>query len=152
MLIFDKEKQPEKSDHMIARKEVFNTMLIVGRAPPRCSRIFLIVRELRSLVNDFLLSSKNLQIHRKCDLIIISILFSDQYKHQQLQMVPVSPQQINKGLGNPFGNSRIRRYQIGYIKLACPVTHVWYLKRLPYRKSFRATPLRNSNSILRCVI
>jgi hypothetical protein len=46
----------------------------------RCSRILLIVRELRSLVNDFLLSSKNLQIHRKCDLIIISIFFS--YKHQ----------------------------------------------------------------------
>ncbi|CAN6458783.1 unnamed protein product [Victoria cruziana] len=28
-------------------------------------------------------------------------------------------------------DSRIRRYQMGYIKLACPVTHVWYLKRLP---------------------
>ncbi|CAN6476851.1 unnamed protein product [Victoria cruziana] len=25
----------------------------------------------------------------------------------------------------------IRRYQMGYIKLACPVTHVWYFKRLP---------------------
>ncbi|CAN6446914.1 unnamed protein product [Victoria cruziana] len=25
----------------------------------------------------------------------------------------------------------IRRYQIGHIKLACPVTHVWYLKCLP---------------------
>lgn len=33
--------------------------------------------------------------------------------------------------GVEFVNSRIRRYQMGYIKLACPVTHVWYLKRLP---------------------
>jgi DNA-directed RNA polymerase beta' subunit len=31
--------------------------------------------------------------------------------------------------GVEFG--RRRRYQMGYIKLACPVTHVWYLKRLP---------------------
>ena len=23
------------------------------------------------------------------------------------------------------------RYQMGYIKLTCPLTHVWYLKRLP---------------------
>nr|YP_009861978.1 RNA polymerase beta' subunit [Viscum liquidambaricola]QKV09803.1 RNA polymerase beta' subunit [Viscum liquidambaricola] len=30
-----------------------------------------------------------------------------------------------------FVDSRIRRYQMGYIKLACPVTHVWYFKRLP---------------------
>ncbi|BFG36549.1 hypothetical protein CerSpe_228230 [Prunus speciosa] len=30
-----------------------------------------------------------------------------------------------------FVDSRIRRYQMGYIKLACPVTHVWYLKCLP---------------------
>nr|ARO81222.1 RNA polymerase beta [Gaultheria trichophylla var. trichophylla] len=33
--------------------------------------------------------------------------------------------------GVEFGNSWKRRYQMGYIKLACPVTHVWYLKRLP---------------------
>nr|QIS91663.1 RNA polymerase beta' subunit [Alberta magna] len=33
--------------------------------------------------------------------------------------------------GVRFVDSRIRRYQMGYIKLACPVTHVWYLKRLP---------------------
>nr|YP_009131137.1 RNA polymerase beta [Erodium absinthoides]AIA26350.1 RNA polymerase beta [Erodium absinthoides] len=33
--------------------------------------------------------------------------------------------------GVEFANSRIRRYQMGYIKLACPVTHVWYLRRLP---------------------
>nr|YP_010760670.1 RNA polymerase beta' subunit [Vaccinium floribundum]WEY34986.1 RNA polymerase beta' subunit [Vaccinium floribundum] len=33
--------------------------------------------------------------------------------------------------GVEFVNSWRRRYQMGYIKLACPVTHVWYLKRLP---------------------
>nr|AWI71709.1 RNA polymerase beta' subunit [Strempeliopsis strempelioides] len=33
--------------------------------------------------------------------------------------------------GVEFLDSRVRRYQMGYIKLACPVTHVWYLKRLP---------------------
>nr|QXI89133.1 RNA polymerase beta' subunit [Gentiana aristata] len=33
--------------------------------------------------------------------------------------------------GVEFIDSRIRRYQMGYIKLARPVTHVWYLKRLP---------------------
>nr|AYP34488.1 RNA polymerase beta [Ravenala madagascariensis] len=36
-----------------------------------------------------------------------------------------------KECGVEFVDSRIRRYQMGYIKLACPVTHVWYLKRLP---------------------
>lgn len=33
--------------------------------------------------------------------------------------------------GVEFVDSRIRRYQMGYIQLACPVTHVWYLKRRP---------------------
>nr|YP_009338075.1 RpoC1 [Campanula punctata]AMR74033.1 RpoC1 [Campanula punctata]QOL12344.1 RNA polymerase beta' subunit [Campanula takesimana] len=33
--------------------------------------------------------------------------------------------------GVEFVDSRVRRYQMGYIKLVCPVTHVWYLKRLP---------------------
>nr|YP_010251265.1 RNA polymerase beta' subunit [Gentiana haynaldii]QTW90855.1 RNA polymerase beta' subunit [Gentiana haynaldii] len=33
--------------------------------------------------------------------------------------------------GVEFVDSCIRRYQMGYIKLARPVTHVWYLKRLP---------------------
>nr|WVH38586.1 RNA polymerase beta' subunit [Schlechtendalia luzulifolia] len=33
--------------------------------------------------------------------------------------------------GVEFVNSRIRRYQMGYIKLECPVIHVWYLKRSP---------------------
>ncbi|KAL8249500.1 hypothetical protein R6Q59_006368 [Mikania micrantha] len=33
--------------------------------------------------------------------------------------------------GVEFVDSRIQRYQMGYIKLAYPVMHVWYLKRLP---------------------
>ncbi|KAJ8428690.1 hypothetical protein Cgig2_006809 [Carnegiea gigantea] len=33
--------------------------------------------------------------------------------------------------GVEFVNSRARRYQMGYIKLACPLTHVWYLECLP---------------------
>nr|YP_010292905.1 RNA polymerase beta' subunit [Dapsilanthus disjunctus]ULQ65098.1 RNA polymerase beta' subunit [Dapsilanthus disjunctus]ULQ65186.1 RNA polymerase beta' subunit [Dapsilanthus disjunctus] len=40
-------------------------------------------------------------------------------------------QQFCEQCGVEFVDSRIRRYQMGYIKLACPVTHVWYLKRLP---------------------
>nr|YP_009138610.1 RNA polymerase beta [Lathyrus littoralis]AIK20904.1 RNA polymerase beta [Lathyrus littoralis] len=45
--------------------------------------------------------------------------------------------------GVEFVDSRIRRYQMGYIKLACPVTHVWYLKRLPsYIASLLDKPLK----------
>nr|KJB50898.1 hypothetical protein B456_008G192200 [Gossypium raimondii] len=33
--------------------------------------------------------------------------------------------------GVEFVGSWIQRYQMGYIRLACPITHVWYLKRLP---------------------
>nr|YP_010290862.1 RNA polymerase beta subunit [Gahnia tristis]ULQ66019.1 RNA polymerase beta subunit [Gahnia tristis] len=61
-----------KSDHIRARREVLNTMLIGGRAPnpeddvPESFRV--LVRELRSLaleLNYFLVSEKNFQIHRK---------------------------------------------------------------------------------------
>nr|QIB72603.1 RNA polymerase beta subunit [Cyperus glomeratus]QIB72696.1 RNA polymerase beta subunit [Cyperus difformis]QIT06788.1 RNA polymerase beta subunit [Cyperus fuscus] len=60
-----------KSDHIRARKEVLDTMLIGGRAPnrdddvPESSRV--LVRELRSLaleLNYYLVSEKNFQIHR----------------------------------------------------------------------------------------
>lgn len=37
-----------------------------------------------------------------------------------------------KTCGVEFTNSRIRRYQMGYIKLRYPVAHVWYLKRFSY--------------------
>jgi len=111
----------------------------------------------------------------------------DRYKHQQLRIGLVSPQQIsawatkilpngeivgevtkpytfhyktNKpekdGLfceqcGVEFVDSRIRRYQMGYIKLACPVTHVWYLKRLPsYIANLLDKPLKELEGLVYC--
>nr|YP_009424775.1 RNA polymerase beta' subunit [Oberonia japonica]ASU93304.1 RNA polymerase beta' subunit [Oberonia japonica] len=141
----------------------------------------------------------------------------DQYKHQQLRIGPVSPQQIRawaekilpngeivgevtkpytfhyktnkpekdglfcerisgpiksgicacgnyRGIGaekeDPksceecgveFVDSRIRRYQMGYIKLTCPVTHVWYLKRLPsYIANLLDKPLRELEGLVYC--
>lgn len=53
--------------------------------------------------------------------------------------------------GVEFGNSRIRRYQMGYIKLACPVTHVWYLKRLPsYIANLLDKSLKELKSLVYC--
>nr|YP_010039973.1 RNA polymerase beta' subunit [Calanthe henryi]QOY46535.1 RNA polymerase beta' subunit [Calanthe henryi] len=141
----------------------------------------------------------------------------DQYKHQQLRIGPVSPQQIEawakkilpngeivgevtkpytfhyktnkpekdglfcerisgpiksgicacgnyRGIGaekeDPksceecgveFVDSRVRRYQMGYIKLTCPVTHVWYLKRLPsYIANLLDKPLRELEGLVYC--
>nr|YP_010263483.1 RNA polymerase beta' subunit [Cymbidium canaliculatum]UIX53982.1 RNA polymerase beta' subunit [Cymbidium canaliculatum] len=141
----------------------------------------------------------------------------DQYKHQQLRIGPVSPQQImawakrilpngeivgevtkpytfhyktNKpekdglfcerifgpiksgicacgnyrGIGTEkedpkfceecgveFVDSRIRRYQMGYVKLTCPVTHVWYLKRLPsYIANILDKSLRELEGLVYC--
>nr|YP_009936413.1 RNA polymerase beta' subunit [Cephalantheropsis obcordata]YP_010980043.1 RNA polymerase beta' subunit [Cephalantheropsis halconensis]QNT10952.1 RNA polymerase beta' subunit [Cephalantheropsis obcordata]WOC84394.1 RNA polymerase beta' subunit [Cephalantheropsis halconensis] len=141
----------------------------------------------------------------------------DQYKHQQLRIGPVSPQQIKawakkilpngeivgevtkpytfhyktnkpekdglfcerisgpiksgicacgnyRGIGaekeDPksceecgveFVDSRVRRYQMGYIKLTCPVTHVWYLKRLPsYIANLLDKPLRELEGLVYC--
>nr|QHN57911.1 RNA polymerase beta' subunit [Acampe rigida] len=141
----------------------------------------------------------------------------DQYKHQQLRIGPVSPQQIRawakkilpngeivgevtkpytfhyktnkpekdglfcerisgpiksgicacgnyRGIGTEkedpkfceecgveFVDSRIRRYQMGYIKLTCPVTHVWYLKRLPsYIANLLDKPLRELEGLVYC--
>nr|YP_009568943.1 RNA polymerase beta subunit [Physena sessiliflora]YP_009569478.1 RNA polymerase beta subunit [Physena madagascariensis]QBC68863.1 RNA polymerase beta subunit [Physena madagascariensis]QBC68939.1 RNA polymerase beta subunit [Physena sessiliflora] len=51
--------------------------------------------------------------------------------------------------GVEFVDSRIRRYQMGYIKLACPVTHVWYLKRLPsYIANFLDKPLKELEDLV----
>ena len=33
--------------------------------------------------------------------------------------------------GVALTESKVRRYRMGYIKLASPVTHVWYLKSIP---------------------
>nr|YP_010878118.1 RNA polymerase beta' subunit [Mesoamerantha guatemalensis]WHE19914.1 RNA polymerase beta' subunit [Mesoamerantha guatemalensis] len=53
--------------------------------------------------------------------------------------------------GVEFVDSRIRRYQMGYIKLACPVTHVWYLKRLPsYIANFLDKPLKQLEGLVYC--
>nr|YP_010253574.1 RNA polymerase beta' subunit [Phaseolus lunatus]QTZ17851.1 RNA polymerase beta' subunit [Phaseolus lunatus] len=51
--------------------------------------------------------------------------------------------------GVEFIDSRIRRYQMGYIKLACLVTHAWYLKRLPsYIANLLDKPLKELESLV----
>nr|YP_010628122.1 RNA polymerase beta' subunit [Begonia bracteata]WBN95079.1 RNA polymerase beta' subunit [Begonia bracteata] len=53
--------------------------------------------------------------------------------------------------GVEFIDSRVRRYQMGYIKLACPVTHVWYLKRLPsYIANLLDKPLKELEGLVYC--
>nr|YP_009862776.1 RNA polymerase beta' subunit [Pometia pinnata]QKD76151.1 RNA polymerase beta' subunit [Pometia pinnata] len=53
--------------------------------------------------------------------------------------------------GVEFVNSRIRRYQMGYIKLGCPVIHVWYLKRLPsYIANLLDKPLKELEGLVYC--
>nr|QRZ60100.1 RNA polymerase beta' subunit [Ottelia acuminata var. songmingensis]QXP12860.1 RNA polymerase beta' subunit [Ottelia acuminata var. songmingensis]QXP13879.1 RNA polymerase beta' subunit [Ottelia acuminata var. songmingensis] len=55
--------------------------------------------------------------------------------------------------GVEFVDSRIRRYQMGYIKLACQVTHVWYLKRLPsYIANLLDKPLKELEGLVYCDI
>nr|WVH13667.1 RNA polymerase beta' subunit [Tectaria coadunata] len=52
-----------------------------------------------------------------------------------------------KHCGVEFIDSRVRRYRMGYIKLACPVTHVWFLKRIPsYVANLLAKPLKEPES------
>nr|WEB51333.1 RNA polymerase beta' subunit [Tetraena hamiensis var. qatarensis] len=53
--------------------------------------------------------------------------------------------------GVEFVDCRVRRYQMGYIKLACPVTHVWYLKRLPsYIANLLDKPLKELEGLVYC--
>nr|QHB74412.1 RNA polymerase beta [Mangifera sylvatica] len=53
--------------------------------------------------------------------------------------------------GVQFVDSRIRRSQMGYIKLGCPVTHVWYLKRLPsYIANLLDKPLKELEGLVYC--
>nr|YP_001542522.1 RNA polymerase beta' subunit [Cuscuta exaltata]A8W3B5.1 RecName: Full=DNA-directed RNA polymerase subunit beta'; AltName: Full=PEP; AltName: Full=Plastid-encoded RNA polymerase subunit beta'; Short=RNA polymerase subunit beta' [Cuscuta exaltata]ABW83686.1 RNA polymerase beta [Cuscuta exaltata] len=53
--------------------------------------------------------------------------------------------------GVEFVDSRIRRYRMGCIKLACPVTHVWYLKRLPsYIANILDKPLKELEGLVYC--
>jgi len=45
--------------------------------------------------------------------------------------------------------SRVRRYRMGYIKLAAPVTHVWYLKGIPsYIATLLDMPLRDVEQVV----
>nr|YP_010307990.1 RNA polymerase beta' subunit [Microlepia speluncae]ULU27971.1 RNA polymerase beta' subunit [Microlepia speluncae] len=56
-----------------------------------------------------------------------------------------------KHCGVEFTDSRVRRYRMGYIKLACPVTHVWFLKRIPsYIANLPAKPLKEPESPVYC--
>nr|YP_009549263.1 RNA polymerase beta' subunit [Vittaria graminifolia]AYW16412.1 RNA polymerase beta' subunit [Vittaria graminifolia] len=58
-----------------------------------------------------------------------------------------------KHCGVEFTDSRVRRYRMGYIKLACPVTHVWFLKRIPsYIANPLAKPLKELESPVYCDI
>ncbi|RZC45331.1 hypothetical protein C5167_038305 [Papaver somniferum] len=53
--------------------------------------------------------------------------------------------------GVEFVDSRIRRYQMGYIKLACPITHVWYLKSLPsYIANLLDKPIKELEGLIYC--
>nr|YP_009730291.1 RNA polymerase beta subunit [Helicia shweliensis]QHT54451.1 RNA polymerase beta subunit [Helicia shweliensis] len=53
--------------------------------------------------------------------------------------------------GVEFVDSRVRRYQMGYIKLACSVTHVWYLKRLPsYIANLLDKPIKELEGLVYC--
>nr|UTS56967.1 RNA polymerase beta' subunit [Schizaea tenella] len=50
-----------------------------------------------------------------------------------------------------FTDSRVRRYRMGYIESACPVTHIWFLKRIPsYIANLPAQPLKESESPVYC--
>nr|YP_009426851.1 RNA polymerase beta' subunit [Hymenasplenium unilaterale]ASU95527.1 RNA polymerase beta' subunit [Hymenasplenium unilaterale] len=58
-----------------------------------------------------------------------------------------------KHCGVEFTDSRVRRYRMGYIKLACPVTHVWFSKRIPsYIANPLAKPLKELESPVYCDI
>ena len=48
--------------------------------------------------------------------------------------------------------SKVRRHRMGYIQLAAPVTHVWYLKSLPsYIAVLLDIPLKDIEQIVSCM-
>jgi DNA-directed RNA polymerase subunit beta' len=72
------------------------------------------------------------------------------YKYKEIGAEKENPRFCEE-CGVEFGNSRVRRYQMGYIKLACPVTHVWYLKRLPsYIANLLDKSLKELKSLVYC--
>jgi len=80
------------------------------------------------------------------EFVLVEIIEWSERKKRTLNFVCVE-------CGVEFVDSRIRRSKMGYIKLACPVTHVWYLKRLPsYIANLLDKPRIRRPSILRCVI
>nr|YP_009033740.1 beta' subunit of RNA polymerase [Roya anglica]AHZ11123.1 beta' subunit of RNA polymerase [Roya anglica] len=53
--------------------------------------------------------------------------------------------------GVELTESRVRRYRMGYIQLASPVTHVWYLKNRPsYIAHLLEMPLKDIESLVYC--
>nr|YP_009560115.1 RNA polymerase beta subunit [Vandenboschia speciosa]AZZ71240.1 RNA polymerase beta subunit [Vandenboschia speciosa] len=58
---------------------------------------------------------------------------------------------FRKHCGVEFTDSRVRRHRMGYIRLACPVAHVWFLKRLPsYIGNLLARPVKELESLVYC--
>lgn len=56
-----------------------------------------------------------------------------------------------KECGVEFVDSRVRRYRMGYIKLACAVTHIWYLKNIPsYIATLLSKPLQELENVTYC--
>ena len=51
--------------------------------------------------------------------------------------------------GVPLTESKVRRYRMGYIQLASPVTHVWYLKSIPsYLSILLDLPVKDIENIV----
>ncbi len=56
-----------------------------------------------------------------------------------------------KHCGVEFTQSKVRRSRMGYIKMGCAVTHVWYLKRLPsYIANILSKPLKELEKLVYC--
>nr|YP_011031873.1 RNA polymerase beta' subunit [Huperzia selago]WRB01071.1 RNA polymerase beta' subunit [Huperzia selago]WRB01332.1 RNA polymerase beta' subunit [Huperzia serrata] len=56
-----------------------------------------------------------------------------------------------KECGVEFVESRVRRYRMGYIRLACAVTHVWYLRNIPsYIATILSKPLQELENLAYC--
>nr|YP_009582602.1 RNA polymerase beta [Selaginella lyallii]QBL02068.1 RNA polymerase beta [Selaginella lyallii] len=56
-----------------------------------------------------------------------------------------------KDCGVEYVESRVRRYRMGYIELACAVTHIWYLKSVPgYIANILSRPPQELESLAYC--
>jgi DNA-directed RNA polymerase subunit beta' len=53
--------------------------------------------------------------------------------------------------GVEFTDSKVRRYRMGYIQLACHVTHLWYLKKIPsHIGNLLRIPLKTLEGLVYC--